>query len=224
MIPERSLPPRNASLIVTAGAEPEDVGVVDVDEDRDLRTAGLSSRPALAAQCRRILELGGLGDDLRSGVEEPLRLRRKRRHLAVRQQDRPQIDAPGADHAHRSERNRPRKSDPAQYRLYFLPLSLSLPQGHGSLRPTLGLSRSQGSDRGFRTAVDAPVGAYRSELKHRSLRVAPASTCRRFPSEFFAVSAFFGSSLTHRVHRKNWSGSFPPTRCASLPPYGQATR
>ena len=106
MIPERPLPPRNASLIVTAGAEPEDVGVVDVDEDRDLRTAGLSSQPALAAPCRRIFELGGPGDELRSGVEEPLRLRRKRRHRAVRQQDMPQIDAPGVDHAHRSERNR----------------------------------------------------------------------------------------------------------------------
>lgn len=84
-------------LVVAAGAEPEDVVVANVDEHPEQRAAGLSSRPAPAAQCRRIVVLGGLRDDLRPVVEKPLRPRRQRHHLAIRRQETPQIDASGGD-------------------------------------------------------------------------------------------------------------------------------
>ena len=88
---------------MAAGAEPEHIVVVDVEEDREQGAAGFSTRPASAAQRRRIIVLSGLGDDLRPVIEEPPPPRRQRRHLAVRPQEMPQIDTPGLDHARLSE-------------------------------------------------------------------------------------------------------------------------
>ena len=72
VVPERAFPPGDASLVMTAGTEPEHIVVVGVEEDREQRAAGFAARPSPAAQCRRIVVLGRLRDDLRPVGEEAL--------------------------------------------------------------------------------------------------------------------------------------------------------
>ena len=72
VVPERAFPPRDASLVMAAGTEPEHIVVVDVEENGDQGTAGFMARPSPAAQCRRIVVLGRLRDDLRPVGEEAL--------------------------------------------------------------------------------------------------------------------------------------------------------
>ncbi len=91
VVPERVLPPGDAALVMAARAEPEDVVIIGVEENREQGAARFPVGPTPATQRRGVVVLGGLGDDLCPVVEEPLGAGRERRRLAIGQQQMAQM-------------------------------------------------------------------------------------------------------------------------------------
>jgi len=191
VVPERPFLTGDASLVMTAGTETKHIVVVEVKGDREQRAAGFPFRAAPATQRRRIVVLRRPGDDFRPVGEQALRPRRQGCHLAIRQREMAQVDDPGLDHPALNARPGPRTPEPPQQRLYVLPL----PQGQGSLRPTLGAARSYGSG-----GARAPM-TLRNSLAGRDVPIATMRSCS-------PRSAGFG-------RRKNCAP--PPTRSPSRP-------